>query len=254
MDLIDRLHRVPLVRKALGLRGRMNLVAPAMRGNRPVAGRSVMDEDGSRRNVPGIGHQRLLRGRLPHPAEEDDASFAIGRRADAELVPGKPAHRVAVCVPGLRGLPDRDVLLIDPHPTPEDDALLYAINGQKQLGHAVKPGGIRVHVRFRRRGRAVELEKVVQELYGLGNRYLLRIEHRSGQGAEFPLAVWVQAFVYPDPGLLAEPVLSDAGGSAVRAGFGDDGVDEGDLGLAPRPVLFVEPFGDGLFGEGSQLP
>ena len=40
----------------------------------------------------------------------------------------------------------------------------------------------------------------------------------------------------------------------VRAGFGDDGVDEGDLGLAPRPVLFVEPFGDGLVGEGSQLP
>ena len=98
MDLIDRLHRVPLVRKALGLRGRMNLVALAICGNRPVAGRSVMDEDGSRRNVLGIDHQRLLRGRLPHPAEEDGASFAIGHRADAELVPGKPAHRVAVCV------------------------------------------------------------------------------------------------------------------------------------------------------------
>ena len=55
-------------------------------------------------------------------------------------------------------------------------------------------------------------------------------------------------------GPIAEPVLSDAGGSAVRAGSGNDGVDEGDLGLAPRPVLFVEPFGDGLFGEGSQLP
>ena len=97
-------------------------------------------------------------------------------------------------------------------------------------------------------------EPGVQELYGLGDRYLLRVEHRSGQGAEFPLAVWVQAFVYPDPGLLVEPVLPDAGGSAVRAGSGDDGVDEGDLGLAPLPVLFVEPFGYGLFGEGSQLP
>ena len=40
----------------------------------------------------------------------------------------------------------------------------------------------------------------------------------------------------------------------MRAGFGDDGVDEGDLGLAPRPVFFFEPFGDGLVGEGSQLP
>lgn len=73
------------------------------------------------------------------------------------------------------------------------------------------------------------------------------------RGGEFAPAAWVQAFVYPDPGLLAEPVLSDPCGSAVRAGFGGDGVDEGDLGPAPRLVLFVKPFGDGLFGERAEL-
>ena len=46
---------------------------------------------------------------------------------------------------------------------------------KKQLGHAVKPGGIGVHVRFRRRGGAVELEQVVQELYGL-----------FGEGSQLP--------------------------------------------------------------------
>ena len=149
------------------------------------------------------------------------------RGANAELVPEKPAHLAARCFPRLLRIPDGHVFLVDPNLAAEGDPILDFFGRKEKLGDAVKPGGIGVHVRFRRRGRAVELEKVVQELDGLGYRYLLRIEDDPGQRPEFP--------------------------AAVRAGFGDDGVDEGDFLLRPRPVLLAEPFGDGLGGERAEL-
>ena len=149
--------------------------------------------------------------------------------------------------------PHRNVFLVDPDLAAEDDSLLDAIDGQKQLGDAVKPGGVGVHVRLRGRRRAVELEQVVQELDRLRDRYLLGVEDGPGQGIELPSAVGVHAFVYAYPGPFVEPVLPESRGPAVGARFGDERVDEGDFLRGPRPVLFVEPFDDGLVGEGAKL-
>ena len=250
MHLVDGLHGVPFVREALGLRGRMDFPGSAAGGDRLVAGRPVVDEARSLRNALGIGRHRALGRGLAHAAEFDRAPFAVGRRRYAELVSRKPALRVPGAVPGL---PCRDVLLVDPDPAPEGDPVPDAVDGQEQLGDAVKPGGIGVHVRLRGRGGTVELEQMVQEFDGLGNRYLFRVEDGPGQRAELPAAVRVQAFVYADSGLFAEPVLPESGGPAMGARFGDDRVDEGDLLPGPAPMLFVEPFDDGLVGERTQF-
>ena len=150
-------------------------------------------------------------------------------------------------------LPHRDVLLIDPDLSVENDPILKSVDREEELGNSVKAGGIGIHVGFRRRGGTVELEYVVQELDGLGDGYLLGIEDGSGQRSELAAAVWVQAFVDADSRPFAESVLSESGRSAMGARFRDDRVDERDFLFRPAPVLFPEPFGDGLVGERAKL-
>ena len=240
MDLIDWLHRVLGIREGLCLGGRMDLAPQTQKGDQGVVRVvAVVDDPRSFGYVAGIAFHGFPPARLADAAQDEGAALPVGRRTNAELVPGKPAQPLPA--PGFaQGLPPREVGFVDPDVAGENDALLNAVDDEEDLRKPVKARGIGVSVVERGGPDRMELEQVDEELHPFRERYLPGIEYRPGERIEFSPAR--SAFADEEAGPLREAIPPELGRPAVRARIDGLGIDEGDLLRRGLPVLRVIPF------------